>query len=126
MKSHAFVRGTLTVSSNLPPHLRHGLFSSPGAAFTAVGRYSSESNHLQDDKLRGVRGFGLKVLGVSGARISGGDFGAQDLLFNNCRTSEVRWSYDKSEGHGTAALTRDDLGTCRRCTASTPPSRCSD
>lgn len=40
-----------------------------------------------------MRGLAVKILDVRGARVGGGDQGAQDLLFNNSRTSEVSYYY---------------------------------
>lgn len=66
-KSHAVLRGELTVYPDLEPELRQGMFATPGT-YPVVVRLSSTSGALRSDKVRGVRGLGIKVLGVDGPR----------------------------------------------------------
>lgn len=66
-KSHGILRGQLTVYPDLPEHLRQGLFAEP-ATYPLIARLSSTSGALRSDQLRGVRGLGIKVLGVHGPR----------------------------------------------------------
>ncbi|MBF6170987.1 catalase family protein [Nocardia blacklockiae] len=67
-KSHGILRGELTVHAGLPPELAQGLFATP-ATYPVITRLSSTSGVLRSDQLRGVRGLGLKVLGVQGPRV---------------------------------------------------------
>lgn len=67
-KSHGILSGTLTVYNDLGPHLRQGLFAKPGATYDIIARLSSTSGGIRSDQLRGVRGLGIKVLGVDGER----------------------------------------------------------
>lgn len=64
-KSHGILRGELTVPADLPPELAQGLFATPGT-HPVIARLSSTSGAIRSDQLRGVRGLGIKVLGVEG------------------------------------------------------------
>jgi hypothetical protein len=66
-KSHGILGGELTVYKDLDPHLRQGLFATP-ATYPVIARLSSTSGAIRSDQLRGVRGLGIKVLGVDGER----------------------------------------------------------
>lgn len=100
VKSLAFVRGELKINSDLPSHLQHGLFSTPGAVHPAIGRYANEPSFILPDNQRAPRGFGLKIFDVKGDRLSSipipapdgapsSDLGTQDLLFNNAPIVEL-------------------------------------
>ncbi|WP_109524042.1 MULTISPECIES: catalase family protein [Nocardia] len=67
-KSHGILRGELTVHANLPSELAQGLFAAP-ATYPVIARLSSTSGVIRSDQLRGVRGLGIKVIGVDGPRI---------------------------------------------------------
>ncbi|WP_433602516.1 catalase family protein [Nocardia sp. CA-135953] len=71
-KSHGILRGELTVHPGLPPELAQGLFATP-ATYPVVARLSTTSGVIRSDQLRGVRGLGIKVLGVDGPRALPGD-----------------------------------------------------
>jgi hypothetical protein len=64
-KSHGILRGELTIYPNLPEPYRQGLFATPGP-YPVIARLSSTSGALRSDQTRGVRGLGIKVLGVDG------------------------------------------------------------
>jgi len=66
-KSHGILRGELTVSADLPDHLRQGLFATP-ATYPVIARFSTTAGAIRSDQIRGVRGLALKVLGVHGPR----------------------------------------------------------
>lgn len=66
-KSHGILRGVLTIYENLPEPYRQGIFATPGP-YDVIARLSSTSGALRSDKTRGIRGLGIKVLGVSGER----------------------------------------------------------
>ncbi|MGW6728490.1 catalase family protein [Nocardia sp. NPDC055029] len=79
-KSHGILRGELTVPAGLPPELAQGLFATP-ARFPVIARLSSTSGVIRSDQLRGVRGLGIKVLGVHGPRALPDDEATtQDLI----------------------------------------------
>jgi hypothetical protein len=74
-KSHGILRGELTVYPKLPKELSQGLFATPGPhprKYPVIARLSSTSGAIRSDQLRGVRGLGIKVLGVSGEREAAG------------------------------------------------------
>lgn len=66
-KSHGILRGELTVPAGLAPELAQGMFATP-ATYPVIARLSSTSGVIRSDQLRGVRGLGIKVLGVPGTR----------------------------------------------------------
>ncbi|MFC8043395.1 catalase family protein [Nocardia sp. NPDC057353] len=66
-KSHGILRGELTVPADLAPELAQGMFAAPGS-YPVIARLSSTSGVIRSDQLRGVRGLGIKVLGVRGPR----------------------------------------------------------
>lgn len=68
-KSHAILRGELTVLPGLDPALAQGMFAEPGRTYEVIARISSTAGAIRSDQVRGVRGLGLKVLGVDGERV---------------------------------------------------------
>jgi hypothetical protein len=66
-KSHGILRGELTIYPDLPEPYAQGLFATP-ATYPVIARLSSTSGALRSDQCRGVRGLGIKVLGVDGKR----------------------------------------------------------
>jgi heme peroxidase len=63
-KSHAILRGELTVYADLPPELRQGLFAKP-VRYQVISRLSSTSGVIRSDQVRGVHGLGMKLLDVT-------------------------------------------------------------
>nr|WP_282571909.1 catalase family protein [Roseomonas acroporae] len=85
-KSHAVLKGTLTVHDGLPPALRQGLFAAP-ATYEVAARLSSAPGDIHSDAIPAPRGFAIKVLGVPGERLSPEIGGAnQDFLMVNFPT----------------------------------------
>ena len=79
-KSHAILRGELTVADGLPAELAQGLFATP-ASYQVIARLSSTSGALRSDRIRGVHGLGIKVLGVHGPRaLPDDDATTQDFI----------------------------------------------
>lgn len=68
-KAHGILTGTLTVRPDLPEDLRQGMFATPGKTYDVIARISSTSGAIRTDRVRGVRGLGLKVLRVDGERV---------------------------------------------------------
>jgi hypothetical protein len=66
-KSHGVLRGELTIYPDLPEPYRQGLFATPGP-YPVIARLSSTSGALRSDETRGIRGLGIKALGVQGKR----------------------------------------------------------
>ena len=62
-KSHAVLRGELEVHADLPEELAQGLFAEP-RTYPIIARLSSTSGAIRTDQMRGVRGLGIKVVGV--------------------------------------------------------------
>jgi Animal haem peroxidase len=79
-KSHAVLRGELTVYPDLSPQLSQGLFAAAGV-YPVITRLSSTAGLIRSDQIRGVHGMAVKVLGVHGERCLAGDEATtQDLL----------------------------------------------
>lgn len=66
-KSHAILRGELIVNPDLPEVLAQGVFAQ-ARSFPVIARISTTSGVLRSDKNRGVRGLGIKAIGVHGER----------------------------------------------------------
>ncbi|KAK0350905.1 hypothetical protein LTR94_027122, partial [Friedmanniomyces endolithicus] len=82
-KSHAVLKGTLTVHDDLAPELRQGIFVRP-ATYGVVARLSSAPSDIHSDAIPAPRGFAIKVIGVEGERLSPDIGGAnQDFLMVN-------------------------------------------
>ncbi|AZG44463.1 catalase family protein [Gordonia insulae] len=62
-KSHGILRGELEVLPDLPPELAQGFFATPGT-YPVITRLSTTSGVIRSDQIRGVRGLGIKVIGV--------------------------------------------------------------
>lgn len=88
-KQVAALRATLTVPADLPGHARQGLFGVPGT-YDAWIRLSNGSFNRAPDRVPDVRGFAVKVFGVSGPDALGGEAVSQDfVLVNHERFSAV-------------------------------------
>lgn len=71
-KGHAIARGTFRIAQGLPPELAQGLFGVPGE-HEAILRFSTNAGDILDDSIRLPRGVAIKVLGVEGERLPGGE-----------------------------------------------------
>jgi hypothetical protein len=91
VKTQGIVKGKLTVLSDLPNHLRQGLFKTPGKTYDVAARYANEPVFLQADQEPGPRGLGMRVFDVEGDRLNGADCDAktQDFFFNNAPMIEL-------------------------------------
>ena len=76
------LRARFEVLSEIPEHARQGLFAVPGMHDAWV-RLSSASFDLQKDHVPDIRGFAIKVHGVSGAGALGSPTKSQDFLLIN-------------------------------------------
>ena len=82
-KQHLGLQGRLEVLSGLPGHARHGLFVAPGT-YEAWVRLSNGGTDRDPDKKPDVRGFAIKVRGVSGpGALGSGPAASQDFLLIN-------------------------------------------
>lgn len=79
-------QGTLTVRSGLPAFAAHGLFAQ-AAEWPVWVRVSNGGMDRAPDKMPDIRGFALRVQGVSGELALGGEAAShQDFLFINQET----------------------------------------
>lgn len=76
-KTHACLRGTLTIEPPDDPSLRHGLFAQPGR-YPALVRFSN--SFFADDSHPDVRGAAIKLSGVDGAVCGGAPPGQHDFV----------------------------------------------
>ena len=82
---HAKATGCVTaefrVATDVPPELRHGIFSQPGRAYNALVRFSNSQGTFEKDGVGTARGLAIKLLDVSGARAMPADTDTtQDFL----------------------------------------------
>jgi hypothetical protein len=76
------LRARFEVLPELPPHAAHGLFARPGS-YDAQVRLSNGGADVAGDRKPDVRGFAIRVLGVTGAGALGGTTRAQDFVLIN-------------------------------------------
>ncbi len=82
-KSHGLLYGMLTVASGLPDELAQGLFATAGT-YPAIIRLSTVPGDILDDSISTPRGMAVKVVGVAGERVAGGEGDAsQDFVLVN-------------------------------------------
>ena len=81
LKKHTGVVATLKVREDLPEPLGNGVFANGGAEYPCYLRFSNGAVRKQLDGVLDVRGVGLKLVGVAGGRLGGGDDVTQDFLF---------------------------------------------
>ncbi|WP_405060047.1 hypothetical protein OG474_45975 [Kribbella sp. NBC_01505] len=85
----AALRAQVEVVEGLPKYARQGLFTEP-KSFEAWLRISNGGFNVAADKAPDVRGFSIKVLGVTGQGALGGDAKSQDFaLINHERFSSA-------------------------------------
>jgi len=77
--AHGCVRATFTVQENVPAGMKHGVFAAPGS-FPAWIRFSEGSTKPKPDADGGIRGMGIKLSGVPGAKIQNDEQRTQDFL----------------------------------------------
>jgi hypothetical protein len=81
-KQVAALRATLTVPGELPAYARQGLFRVPDKYDVWVRLSNGGFNRAADD-VPDIRGFSLKVLGMSGPAALGGEAVSQDFVLIN-------------------------------------------
>lgn len=81
-KSHAILRGELTILPNLPALYANGLFANPGT-HPVIMRFSTTPGDMLDDKVSTPRGLAIKILDVDGERLPGAGGRTQDFLMVN-------------------------------------------
>lgn len=120
-KTQGIVKGILTIPSDLPPYLSQGLFKHPGK-YPVILRYANEPTQVEDDRIPGPRGIGMKVFNVPGSKLRQEENSTtQDFFFNNvpvleltnatvCRDIQLLRDkyFDDPEGLKEALKQRDD------------------
>lgn len=77
------LQGTFEVLGDLPGHARHGLFTQP-ARYEAWVRLSNGGTDIQSDRKPDIRGFAIKIRGLSGpGALGSGPTDCQDFLLIN-------------------------------------------
>jgi len=91
VKTQRLVKGARTVPSDLPSHVRQGLFATPGS-YPVAARYANEPNFRQDDEKPGPRSMAIKIFNVKGERLEGQGKeidNTQDFFYNNAPVLEL-------------------------------------
>jgi len=82
-KSHGILKGELEVHSDMPEHLRQGIFATP-KRYPVIVRLSTAPGDVVSDRIPSLYGMAIKVLGVTGNKVLSKDDGHnQDLVLNN-------------------------------------------
>jgi hypothetical protein len=85
-KTHALVRGEITVHADLPDALRHGVFARP-QSFPAWVRFGGPGPHEPPDVDDvGVLSIGVKLMGVPGPKVLDDEHFTQDFTGISCPT----------------------------------------
>jgi hypothetical protein len=92
-KQVAALRATLDVPADLPEHARQGIFKIPNR-YDAWIRLSNGGFNRAADNVPDIRGFSVKVLGVSGPAALGGEAVSQDFAMINRSTFSSATSED--------------------------------
>ncbi len=70
-KTNGVLKGKLVVEPNLPVELAQGLFAKPATYDVLIRLANAPGEYTDDSKLSTSRGLSIKVLGVTGSRLSG-------------------------------------------------------
>ena len=84
-KGQGVLQARLDVDAEIPAWARHGVFAAP-RSFEVRVRLSNASALLQKDRVKDIRGFAWKVLGVEGEGALGAPVTSQDFLCINQET----------------------------------------
>lgn len=77
--AHGCVRGTFAVRSGLPAGVSRGVFAAP-KSYPVWIRFSNGTTKPDPDKTGGIRGMGIKLMGVPGPKIQDDEKLTQDFL----------------------------------------------
>lgn len=84
-KAHGLLRGQVTVLDGLPAELAQGAFAKP-ATLPVYLRFSTNPGDILDDKVSTPRGLAIKIVGVQGPRLPGGEAEVtQDFVMQNAK-----------------------------------------
>jgi hypothetical protein len=92
IKVQGIAKGVLHVKDDLSPHLRQGMFATPGKEYPIIARYANEPYLLQAGQEPAPRGLSMKVFNVTGPHLPAGQgivSQTQDWLFNNASSIEL-------------------------------------
>ncbi|MEU4391867.1 hypothetical protein [Kribbella sp. NPDC023855] len=103
-KQVAALRATLVVPGELPEYAKQGIFAIP-ATYDVWVRLSNGGFNRAPDRVPDIRGFSLKVLGVSGRAALGGEAVSQDFALINHERFSSATSDDFTDIVTTGALT---------------------
>lgn len=79
-KTYGVVRAELHVADDLPPALRHGIFTEPAAVFPAWVRFAGPGPLAPADlDDNGILSLGVKVMGVPGSKLIDDEAATQDF-----------------------------------------------
>lgn len=81
-KDTGCVRALFRVDGDLDPALSHGVFQ-PGSAYEAWIRFSNGNSERLNDRVPDARGMAVKLMGVSGRRLSEDEATTQDFIMAN-------------------------------------------
>jgi hypothetical protein len=109
------LRASFEVLPGLPEPARHGLFAAP-ARYETLVRLSSAGPGRRPDTVPDVRGFAVKVLGISGASALGGQTESQDfaLINHECFSSATSEEFTAVLTAGANGLRGVALAVLRR------------
>lgn len=83
------LKATLAVHDNLPEAARHGVFAQPGT-YEALVRLSNGAVDVQANTKPDIRGFAIRILGVTGPAALEGEADHQDFLLINHEVFDAR------------------------------------
>ena len=82
-KAHGLVKAEFVINDEVPQHLRHGIFATPGRRFPAWVRFSNAGALPAADKEKDLRGCAIKLMGVEGEKLLPSEQFTQDLLLQS-------------------------------------------
>jgi hypothetical protein len=82
-KSHGCLEGEMRLVSDRDPRTRFGVFSDAHSTWPVWVRFSNGVGWKQEDKVLDARGMAVKLMGVSGERLTSDETQTQDFLMTN-------------------------------------------
>jgi hypothetical protein len=95
-KAHGCVRAWFRVNEHLPPELRQGVFQE-GRSYRSWIRFSNGAGRAGKDSEGDARGMAIKLMGVSGPKLSDDEKATQDFLLLSAPAFFVRNAADYVE-----------------------------
>lgn len=90
-KSHALIKGKMTVKDDLPEELRQGIAAEPGKTYDVIMRFSTNPGDILSDHISSPRGLAIKIIGAEGEKTANhqGEI-TQDFLMQNAKVFEAK------------------------------------